>query len=171
MWNLNLTTAQFPDHPAAGKIHGRDFTVESAILQNDVIILREGQVSHPDLQVIIFTFLKNSKNLPGKTYDISPANADLSQKNMPHVHLLWKEEGSTTNKTKIFGKGFALKLQLGGADAAGKIPAKIYLCLPDDQKSYVAGSFDLETIGAAGAPAAAQQSKKTRQPKKAPPAN
>jgi hypothetical protein len=62
-------------------------------------------------------------------------------------------------------------LQLGSADAAGKIPGKIYLCLPDDQKSYVAGSFDIESTGAAAAPAAAQQPKKSRQPKKAPPAN
>jgi hypothetical protein len=170
LWSLNLTTAQFPDHPAAGRIHGQDFTVESASIQNDVIILRQGQVARPDLQVIIFTFLKNSKNLPGKTYDISPANADLSQKNMPHVHMLWKEEGSATNKTKTFAKDFALKLQLGSADAAGKIPGKIYLCLPDGQKSYVAGSFDIEAVTGA-APAAVQPNKKTRQPKKAPPAN
>jgi hypothetical protein len=165
LWNLNLTTAQFPDHPAAGKIHGQDFTVERAITRNDVIILRQGQNPIPDLQVIIFTFLKNSKNLAGKTYDISPANADLSQKNMPHVHLLWKEEGSATNKSKIFSKDYAMKLELGAADAAGKIPGKIYLCLPDDQHSYVAGSFDLEPIAGA-----ARHPKKTRQPRK-PPAN
>ena len=162
MWNLNLTTAQFPNQPAAGKIHGQDFTVERAATQNDVIILRcKGQNPIPDLQVIIFTFLKNTKNLAGKTYDISPANADLSQKNMPHVHLLWKEEGSATNKTKTFAKGYALKLELGSPDAAGKIPGKIYLCLPDDQHSYVAGSFDLEPIAGA-----AQQPKKPRQPRK-----
>lgn len=152
LWNLNLTTASFPDRPAAGKIHGQDFTVESAVAQNGNIILRQGQNSRPDLQVIIFTFLKKGQTLPGKTYDLSPANADLSQGAMPHVHLGWKEEGSATNKTKIFAKGFALKLEIGPVNADGQAPAKIYLCLPDSDKSYVAGAFSLELKKSAAPP-------------------
>jgi Domain of unknown function (DUF4190) len=163
LWNLNLTTAQFPNQAAAGKVHGKDFTVESASAQNGIIILRQGQIALPDLQVMIFTFVKNNQGLAGKNYDISPANSDLTQKNMPHVRLLWREEGSATNKIQIFGKGFAMKLQLGSPDAAGKIPGKIYLCYPDDQHSYVAGSFDIEPTG--GAAAAAPQPKKIRKPR------
>jgi len=37
-----------------------------------------------------------------------------------------------------------MKLQLGQPDADGKIPGKIYLCVPDAEQSYVAGTFELE---------------------------
>jgi hypothetical protein len=41
------------------------------------------------------------------------------------------------------GNGYALRLEFG-ADKDGRIPGKIYLCLPDDRKSWLAGSFTLQ---------------------------
>jgi hypothetical protein len=161
LWNLNLTTARFPDQPAAGKIHGQDFTVESAQAQNGNITLREGPDLVPDRAVVILTSLKNNQSLAGRKYDISPANSDLSPSAMPHIHLMWKEEGSDTNKIYAKGKDYAMKLELGAMDAGGKIPAKIYLCLPDKEKSYVAGAFDIEAKN--GVPPA-----KPKKPKKQP---
>jgi hypothetical protein len=31
-----------------------------------------------------------------------------------------------------------------GKEKDGKVPGKIYLCMPDDSKSYIAGTFTLE---------------------------
>lgn len=174
-WNLNLTTAQFPEQPAAGKISGQDFTVEAASVQNGIIVLRQGQGFLPDRAVSIFTFAKNGESVAGRNYDISPANSDLTTGPSPQIHITWKPEGSTKSTNHAYVKGFALKLQLDNASADGKIPAKIYLCLPDDQQSYVAGSFVLEPKTPGSPPAAAgtnsAKPKRPRKPKNPPPAN
>ena len=39
-----------------------------------------------------------------------------------------------------FDSGYALRLEFGLL-ANNHLPGKIYLCLPDDEKSYVTGSF------------------------------
>jgi hypothetical protein len=144
LWMLNLTAADFPDHPAAGKIHGLDFTVEAAKAQSGVIALRQGQHPIADRQISIFYFPKAGESLAGKKYDISPANADLFQGVMPHIHMSWRDEDQTKNKPAVFKSGYAMKLEFGQADVDGKIPGKIYLCLPDDEKSFVAGTFQLQ---------------------------
>lgn len=144
LWTLNLTAADFPDHPAAGKIHGLDFTIETAKAQSGVIALRQGQSAIADRQISLFYFPKAGETLAGKKYDISPANADLFQGVMPHIHMSWRDDDQTKNKPTVFKSGYALKLEFGQADADGRIPGKIYLCLPDDEKSFVAGTFELQ---------------------------
>jgi DNA-directed RNA polymerase subunit RPC12/RpoP len=145
LWNLNLTIADFPSQPAAGRIHGQDFTVEAATIQNGVITLRQGSGPLPDRQMIIFTFLSNDALLTGKTFDISPANPAASAAATPSVHVMWKNASGRGQTSKVYANGYAFKLALDAATASGDIPGKIYLCLPDNEKSYVAGTFTLHT--------------------------
>jgi hypothetical protein len=156
LWNLNLITAQFPDQPAAGKIHNLPFTVENATAQNGVITLHGDADS--GIQVMIFTFMNGDEPFTGKNYDISPAGADAFTGKMPHIHMTWKNPDGSGTGSKAYPTGFALKLQLAAAaDADGKIPGKIYVCLPDNEQSYVAGNFTLEVKKTA---AAAKKKKK-----------
>ena len=166
LWNLNLTTAQFPDHPAAGRISGQDFTVERASVQGGIITLRQGQDFLPDRSMTIFTFMKEGESLAGKTYDLSPANSDLFTGTKPHIHISWKPEGATSSTNKGYTTGYALKLQLGAASADGTIPAKIYACLPDDQKSYVAGTFDITTKSSSSTSTSTNTPATPKKPKK-----
>ena len=150
LWKLDLTAAEFPDQPAAGKVHGQDFTVESAVLQNGTIMLRQGPGNFGDRSIGIITFAKPGESLAGKTYDVS-TNADFSNGLPPHVRLTWRIPNAPRPRARSFGSGYAMKLELGAADDEGKIPGKIYLCLPDGDKSYVAGTFTLE-VKKAGEP-------------------
>ena len=59
---------------------------------------------------------------------------------VPRVVLRWKDEQQEPAKQE-FTNGYALKLAFD-QPAEGRLPGKIYLCLPDDDKSVVAGYFD-----------------------------
>ena len=50
--------------------------------------------------------------------------------------------GVDNSISQPFSGGYALKLNFGNR-VKNKIPAKIYLCLPDADKSYLAGTFDV----------------------------
>lgn len=41
-------------------------------------------------------------------------------------------------------KGYSMRLEFS-APAGNKVPGKIYLSLPDKEKSFVAGTFEAET--------------------------
>jgi len=62
---------------------------------------------------------------------------------LPHIHFRYKTEGKRSIGVEGYSSGYAMRLQFGKVKD-GKVPGKIYLCLPDDQKSYVAGSFVAE---------------------------
>jgi hypothetical protein len=57
------------------------------------------------------------------------------------VTIRWKEGKET--KSQSFTSGYALKLELGEI-AGNRLPGKIYLCLPDEAQSRVAGTFNAE---------------------------
>ena len=46
-------------------------------------------------------------------------------------------------KSETFRKGYAMKFEFGGI-TNNVIPGKIFLCLPDEHKSWVAGTFNAE---------------------------
>jgi hypothetical protein len=56
--------------------------------------------------------------------------------------LRWKNEQDQP-ATKSFRTGYALRLEFDQVSGT-RIPGKIYLCTPDDAKSYVAGTFTAE---------------------------
>ena len=60
----------------------------------------------------------------------------------PRVVLRWKDDQQQP-ATETITNGYALKLVFGQA-TNGRMPGKIYLCLPDAAKSFVAGTFDAE---------------------------
>ena len=58
-----------------------------------------------------------------------------------HVTLRWKTDGQVQKTT--FENGYALRLEFG-ALANNHLPGKIYLCLPDPEKSYLMGTFNAD---------------------------
>jgi hypothetical protein len=56
----------------------------------------------------------------------------------PKIEIGWKD--GDENKTATFQEGYAMELKFD-AEKKRKIPGQIYLSLPDDSKSYIAGTF------------------------------
>ena len=74
--------------------------------------------------------------LAGQSINIA-TNAETAAR----LTLRWKEDQSA--KREGFTNGYALRLEFG-ALVKNHLPGKIYLCTPDDQKSYIAGDFNAE---------------------------
>jgi hypothetical protein len=130
---LDLETAAIPDSQAAGRIHGRDFIVERAILQSGSLTLRAGRNGTVEFGVIINFGGAQPESLAGQSLNIT-TNVDRAA----GIMLRWKD-GDQQSKVTITN-GYALRLNFGRL-SGNHFTGKIYLCAPDETKSYVAGTF------------------------------
>jgi hypothetical protein len=139
LWTLDLTKVTFPQTTAAGKIHGHDFVCRESVLQNGLLVLRSGRGWQAALTANIFVstnaFSTNAAEiLSGGSFEVNTNQAGLA----PSVSLLWRE--GDLRVMEMFTNNFAMKLEFGKI-SSGKLPGKVYLCLPDKTKSCVAGTF------------------------------
>lgn len=139
VWKNDVTEISIPSIPTQGIAHGVEFKVEKASLQNGILKLRQGQDFFPDQEFMIFTFLKKDEIINGKTIIVKPEDGFR----VPHIHFKYKVEGKSMPKTEIFMKKYTMKLEFGQT-TGNKIQGKIYLCLPDEKKSFVVGTFEAE---------------------------
>lgn len=135
-WTLSLEGVASPDTPAAGRLHGQDFLAERTYLQNGTLTLRMGNKGTPDFALLINFSGAQPEALAGKTINIT-SNAPVAA----HVTLRWKETDQDLKDN--FETGYALRIEFGEL-AKNHLPAKIYFCAPDDEKSYVAGKVNIE---------------------------
>jgi len=133
LWQLALGDDPISDSPAAGRIHGLDFGCDRAVFQSGVLILRAGRSGPIESGVIINFSGANEEALSGKTINVM-TNADLAAR----VTLRWLADGEEQKAS--YTNGYAMRLQFGQL-VNERLPGKIYLCLPDDEKSYLVGSF------------------------------
>ena len=136
-WTLDLTNAVFPDTPVAGRIHGSGFLCEKAILRGGLLSLAQGKSFPWDLGINLYLFARQGEELSGKTVTVSP-----DQPRAPRVSLRWKD-AQQEPATETIHNGYLLKLAFGQATNK-HMPGKIFLCLPDEAKSFLAGTFDAE---------------------------
>jgi hypothetical protein len=141
-WTLDLTNAVFPDRIAAGVIHGKDFACRQAVLQNGLLALRSERGWQAAVSANIFistnAFSTNAAQiLSGRSFEVGTNYAGFA----PSVTLSWRE--GDMRVIEMFTNNFAMKLEFGNV-SSNELPGKIYLCLPDTMKSYVAGSFTAE---------------------------
>jgi hypothetical protein len=132
-----LTNSVFPDTPIAGKIHGSGFVCEKAALVGGLLLFGQGNAPPYDLGFGVSLVARQGEELSGKTVEITP-----DRPGAPRVGWRWKNEQQQPI-TQIISNGYLLKVTFGQA-ANGHMPGKIYICLPDPDKSFAAGTFDAE---------------------------
>lgn len=147
-WTLKLEGVEIPSSPVTGRIHGSPFTAEQTRTQGGWITLRQGADFFPDLEFSVVLFENNLNQLAGRTFTVPGG-----QGTTPHIWMKWKEAGQNVPKQTSFTKDYAMRLEFGPM-SNGKLPGKIYLCVPDEQKSYMRGTFEIDTQAKAGRPAA-----------------
>jgi hypothetical protein len=126
-WTSDVSKVVFPDHPVDGKVHGMHFELKSAALRG--ANLRLNSENGPSLEIFGL-----DQPVAGQSYEIQPADSSAN----PRVKLTWNE--GDVIQAATYGKGYGMKLQFAQV-VNRKMSGKIYLCLPDDSKSYVAGTF------------------------------
>ncbi len=134
-WTLALNTNAIPDAPVAGRIHAQDFVVERASFStNGTLTLRAGTKGTLEFGAQINFGGAPAESLSGQTLNVA-ADADKAAK----ILLRWKDAAGEVQKAN-FDSGYALRLEFGSL-ANNRLPGKIWLCLPDAEKSYLLGSF------------------------------
>jgi len=135
-WTMELAKATVPDTTASGSVHGNGFRCEKAVLQGGTLSLRQGKVWPPDLGISIHLFAQQAEDLSGKTLVVRPDRPPP----VPQVVLRWKDDQKQP-VTDHIDHGYGLKVVFGQA-SDGRMPGKIYISLPDDSRSFAAGTFD-----------------------------
>lgn len=137
-WSLDLTNLTCPETAPAGRIHGSGFRCERVIIQGGNLSFRQGRTWPPDLGLTLLLFAKGPEQLSGKTIEVSAERTPP----LPRLILRWKDDQLHAAK-KEFRSGYALKLSFGHP-ANGRLPGQIFVCLPDESKSFMAGTFAAE---------------------------
>ncbi|HTV75808.1 MAG TPA: hypothetical protein VMD57_02330 [Candidatus Baltobacteraceae bacterium] len=135
-WMLDLDGVAIPDSTAAGRIHGQNFIVERAVLQNGTLTLREGRSGAVTFGLMINFGGAQPEALAGQSLDVA-TNAPMAAR----ITMAWQDDGQSARES--LEGGYAMRLTFGQL-AGNRISGKIYFCAPDEMKSYVAGTFNVQ---------------------------
>jgi len=133
-WTLNLDDVTTPNSTVVGRIHGRDFILNWSWYQNGELMLRSGTNSPIDFGARINFSGAAPEVLANKTINVG-TNVDQAAV----LTLLWRNDAGV--QKQIFKESYALRLEFG-ALTTNRLPGKIYLCTPDQEKSYLMGKFN-----------------------------
>jgi hypothetical protein len=131
-----------PSTPAKGQIQGKPFMVDASTIENGVLSLHQGRDVTSELEVRLMLGTSPWDVPAGKNFRISGGNAT----DAPQILLAWKEKDNVAPTEKKFSGNYSLLLELG-QEKDGKLPGKIALTLPDEEKSNVAGTFEATIKG------------------------
>ncbi len=137
-WAMNLAGVEFPSGAVTGRIQGQPFKMEKVTLQGGWLKFSEGKDFFADREMDVVLFENDVIRLSGRTFTVPKKEFGTN----PHIWMKWKPEGENAPKQRCFTDRYALRLEFGQL-SGGKLPGKIYLCLPDLEKSFVAGSFEV----------------------------
>jgi hypothetical protein len=138
VWTLEPTNAVIPKFIARGRIRGTAFSCERAILVGGNLILRQGSGWPPDLAVSVALFAKLGEELSGKTIEVLPDRLPP----IPKITVRWKND-QPKGGSQSYASGYLLRIVFGQAEG-GRVKGEIYLALPDNEQTFVAGTFDAE---------------------------
>jgi len=145
VWTLEVAKAVIPEARAAGTISGTNFSAETARIDPvgtaQALRLLQGQAASPDREILIYLHLKPGEKLGGQTLTIAQ---DLKGSTVPQVAKRWKTDPKFAPKEQRYFSGYAMKLELGPL-TNGTVAGKIFLALPDNEHSLVAGTFNAAT--------------------------
>jgi hypothetical protein len=137
-WTLNVASAPIPNGDVVGRVHGNGFLSEHASFKEGRLSLRQGAIGAPDLGITVSLGGLQAEQLVGKAVVVTPTNPVPA----PRVVLRWKDDQQEP-VTEHIRAGYAMKVVFGPM-TGGRIRGRIFIALPDDQKSFAAGNFDAE---------------------------
>lgn len=138
-WTLDLSSAKFPKSLPAGRIHGVITHMDRGLLGNGILTLHEGPGRMANTFVVNLP-ADNAESLANRSFRI--ATNDVA--GVPEIKMSWHDYSPGPSPpvftTEVFTNGYAMRLEFG-ALAKNKMPVRIYLCLPDAQKDFLAGTL------------------------------
>lgn len=151
VWTLDVEAAKIPEGKLNGSVAGTNFAPDAVRLERagagSVLTIRQGVGQTPDRGVQVFI---KTNNPAGQNWTIAK---DAKGTAITQVVKLWKPNPKFAAQKKQFANGFALKVEFGQTTESNTVPGKIFLSLPDQEQSVVAGLFEAVIPTYAAAPA------------------
>jgi len=145
VWTMDVMTAKVPEGRANGSISGTNFVVDIARLDvvgnATVLSLRQGTNLSPDRELLVYLHPKPGEKVAGGSWAVAKEMKGLA---VPQVAKRWKPNPKYAATTKSFSSGYTMRLELGQI-SDGEVRGKIYVALPDTEKSVVGGIFKATT--------------------------
>ncbi len=139
-WEMDPTRHAIPAAPVKGRIAGVDVTPEVGIEGDELTfrVLKAGTpIAERSVRLKLAPMLVAGQPVPsvfGRDWKVKP-----DAQPGPGVPEVWREVAG--KDPHLYPAGCAVTLELG-ALKAGKVPGKIYVSLPDEEKSFLAGTFE-----------------------------
>lgn len=155
-WTLDLQAVHVPQEALAGEFGGRPFTADRVYLQRApfgyLLTVRQGLGARAEREIMVMLPLAAGQTVDGKSWNVTADNSTA-----PRLIKRWLE--NTRQQTRVFTNGYALKLQFDQT-ANNQIPAKLFVALPDEEKTYIAGTLTASILIAPAAQATQTQSRR-----------
>ncbi|HVR35409.1 MAG TPA: hypothetical protein VMS21_06110 [Methylomirabilota bacterium] len=139
-WTLEVHQATIPESRVNGRIEGEEFVMDDARLAEQgplsILMLRQGTNIYAEREILVYLRPEGGGSLAGSSWNV----AKDQRSGAPQVIKRWKSDPRYAPKAKSFSSGYALKLEFDEAPGEG-LSGKIYLALPDPEKTVVAGKF------------------------------
>lgn len=167
IWSLDTVMTNLSQGRAAGKLAGTNFLVEAARVEPvgtaKVLHLLQGSANSADRDLFIYLHLSAGQGLSTQTWTVTK---DMTGLGVPEVKKRWKVDPRFAPKLASYKTGYALKLEFGEVTNLA-VSGRIYLALPDDEKSVVAGVFNAAIL--VPSPVAVSQTQPQQFPMRPPP--
>lgn len=151
VYTLDVAQAKISEGKANGTITGLEFVPDTEQLEKlpgvYVLDLRQGTGATPDRGLRVYLRLTGTNTPAGQSWTVTP---DMKGTPVSQVVKSWKTNPKYAAQERAFSTGFALKLEFGQVTESNTIPGKLFVALPDKEKSVVGGVF-LATSSAFGA--------------------
>ena len=144
---LDISGVKIPVSKVNGTISGGSFVADKARIDKKTanvyaLTLRQGAGLTPDRAIQVYLHFKGTDGPTNQSFTVSPGANDPA---VSQVVKLWKTGAGFAPNDQRFSSNYALKLELGSMDK-GLISGKIFLALPDADKTVVAGQFTAPLI-------------------------
>jgi len=143
--NLELAAARMPSGRVNGKITGGDFLPEIVRIDpvgtSQVLRFVQGELTSPDRELQVYLRLKPGEKLLGQKIEVT---SEQRTRGLPQVIKRWKSNPKYAPNSRSYSSGYAMRIELT-SHKDGVVKGKIYVALPDTEKSVVGGNFAAAT--------------------------
>ncbi len=137
-WEMNPDLHKLPAAPAAGKLGSKDFKLAEARVKGTVLTLAMPEEGKAERAFVLSFDLPKGQVIENRKLVVRP-----EQETEPGFPVITTKTPGDMPAVLNLVNGYSLTLELG-ARSNGKIPGKIYLCMPGEGKTFVAGEFTAE---------------------------
>jgi hypothetical protein len=143
--NLTLAASRTPSGRVNGKITGADFVPEivriDSVGASQVLRFVQGEPTSPDRELLVYLRFKQGEKLVGQKIEVT---SETRTGGLPQVIKRWKTNPRYAPSSRSYSSGYAMRIEFNSHEK-GVVKGRIYVALPDNEKSVVGGNFAAST--------------------------